>query len=171
MKRIVLIAACLVAVSAAAMKANHSGQASAPLREALTNDSSAGQSIQEAPDCGGEPCDAVIRGLLSFFDRRLHDLSANGRSCADCHMVTDHFQLSPASAEARFRFLQLRRRWDPNADDPLFRPIDADDFRIVEVRRVAEPVDEGRPAFDCRFSHGADAISQASAVQRPHHNG
>ncbi len=33
------------------------------------------------------------------------------------------------SVEARFRLLQLRRRWDPNADDPLFRPIDADDFR------------------------------------------
>ena len=30
----------------------------------------------------------------------------------------------------RFRLLQLRRRFNPNADDPLFRPIDADDFRI-----------------------------------------
>ena len=38
-------------------------------------------------------------------------------------------QLSPASVEARFRFLELRRRWDRDADDPLFRPIDADDFR------------------------------------------
>jgi hypothetical protein len=45
-------------------------------------------------------------------------------------MATDSFQLSPASVEARFQFLQLRRRWNPNADDPLFRPIDADDFRI-----------------------------------------
>ena len=80
-------------------------------------------------DCGGEPCDAVLRGFFSFFDRRLHGLDANGRSCADCHMATDHFQLSPASAEARFRFLQLQRRWNPKADDPLFRPIDADDFR------------------------------------------
>jgi hypothetical protein len=44
-------------------------------------------------------------------------------------MPTDSFQLSPASAEARFEFLRWRRRWDPNADDPLFRPIDADDFR------------------------------------------
>ena len=67
--------------------------------------------------------------LRAFFDRRLRGLGANGRSCADCHMATDHFQLSPASVEARFRFLQLRRRWDPDADDPLFRPIDADDFR------------------------------------------
>jgi hypothetical protein len=44
-------------------------------------------------------------------------------------MATDQFQLSPASAEARFRFLQLRQRFDPDADDPLFRPIEADDFR------------------------------------------
>ena len=44
-------------------------------------------------------------------------------------MPTDSFQLSPASVEARFQFLQWRRRWNPDADDPLFRPIDADDFR------------------------------------------
>ena len=86
------------------------------------------QPLQQA-DCGGEPCDAVVRGLFAFFDRTPDDLGGNGRACADCHMATDQFQLSPASAEARFRFLQLRRRFDPDADDPLFRPIDADDFR------------------------------------------
>ena len=123
MKRFLLIASSLVLVSAGVMKASHSGQASASL------DPTAGELAQEAFDCGGEPCDAVERGFRAFFDRRLHDLGANGRSCADCHMATDHFQLSPASVEARFRFLQFRRRWDPNADDPLFRAIDADDFR------------------------------------------
>jgi cytochrome c peroxidase len=88
------------------------------------------ESERQALDrCGGEPCDAVARGLRAFFDRRLEDLGGNGRSCADCHMATDNFQLSPASVEARFRLLQLRRRSDPDADDPLFRPIDADDFR------------------------------------------
>ena len=44
-------------------------------------------------------------------------------------MATDNFQLSPASVEARFRLLQLRRQFNPDADDPLFRPVDADDFR------------------------------------------
>jgi cytochrome c peroxidase len=44
-------------------------------------------------------------------------------------MATDNFQLSPANVEARFQLLQQRRRRNPNADDPLFRPIDADDFR------------------------------------------
>lgn len=83
----------------------------------------------DAFHCGGEPCDAVARGLRAFFDRRLDGLDANGRACADCHMATDHFQLSPASAEARFRFLEWQRRWNPHADDPLFRPLDADDFR------------------------------------------
>jgi cytochrome c peroxidase len=88
-----------------------------------------GESLQGPADCGGEPCAAVARGLRAFFDRELHGLGANGRACSDCHMATDSFQLSPASVEARFRLLQLRRRANPTADDPLFRPIDADDFR------------------------------------------
>ena len=88
------------------------------------------ESLQVPADCGGEPCDAVVRGHRAFFDRGLDGLGANGRACADCHMATSHFQLSPADVEARFRLLELRRRGDPNADDPLFRPIDADDFRV-----------------------------------------
>lgn len=79
--------------------------------------------------CGGERCDSVVRGALSFLDRDLHGLASNGRACADCHMPTDDFQLSPATAEARYQRLQQRRQWNPRADDPLFRPIDADDFR------------------------------------------
>jgi cytochrome c peroxidase len=122
--RLLLIACCLLVLPALVIRAStaafsHSGLA--PERQV------------EAPlaplDCGGERCDAVVRGLLAFFDRRPHGLAGNGRSCADCHMPADRFQLSPASVEARFRFLQFRRFWDRNADDPLFRPIDADDFR------------------------------------------
>ena len=79
--------------------------------------------------CGGEICVAVARGLIAFVDRRLHGLQGNGRSCADCHMPSDHLQLSPADAEARFQLLLWRRTWNPNAVDPLFLPIDADDFR------------------------------------------
>jgi hypothetical protein len=45
-------------------------------------------------------------------------------------MPSDNFQLSPASARARFDALQVKRQDDKNADDPLFRPVDADDFRI-----------------------------------------
>ncbi|MET0555661.1 MAG: hypothetical protein ABW221_21665, partial [Vicinamibacteria bacterium] len=79
--------------------------------------------------CGGEPCDAVARGLFHFFDRSPDGIAGNGRACGDCHMATDRFQLSPAGAERRFQLLQLLRRFDPHADDPLFRAIDADDFR------------------------------------------
>jgi cytochrome c peroxidase len=79
--------------------------------------------------CHGEPCDAVERGFRAFFDRNLPDLRGNGRSCADCHMATDRFQLSPAAVEERFQRLQSRRERHPESDDPLFRPIDADDFR------------------------------------------
>ena len=83
----------------------------------------------ETHSCGGEPCDAVARGFRAFFDRTPEGLATNGRACADCHMAEDNFQLSPASVEARFQRLQVRRQRHPNADDPLFRPIDADDFR------------------------------------------
>jgi cytochrome c peroxidase len=84
---------------------------------------------RQVSNCGAEPCDAVARGFRAFFDRKVGKLGGNGRACADCHMATDNFQLSPASVEARFRLLQWQRRFNPRADDPLFRPIDADDFR------------------------------------------
>ena len=80
-------------------------------------------------DCGRERCDSVHRGLQVFIDRDLHGLASNGRACADCHMLTDNFQLSPENVEARFQMLQQWRQTDPDADDPLFRFIDADDFR------------------------------------------
>ena len=73
-------------------------------------------------DCGGERCDAVARGFHAFLDRQLTGLGGNGRSCADCHMPSDSFQLSPDAVEERYQRLQT--------DDPLFQPIDADDFRI-----------------------------------------
>lgn len=45
-------------------------------------------------------------------------------------MPSDDFQLSPATARARFEALVAKREVDKNADDPLFRPVDADDFRV-----------------------------------------
>lgn len=79
--------------------------------------------------CSGESCAAVFRGLLAFLDRDLPALGGNGRSCADCHVPANHFQLSPQTAESRFQNLLRRREKNPHADDPLFRPQDADDFR------------------------------------------
>jgi hypothetical protein len=81
-------------------------------------------------NCGEAPCDAVARGRAAFNDGNLKELGGNGRSCADCHMPSESFQLSPASARARFDALQEERMHNPNADDPLFRPVDADDFRV-----------------------------------------
>lgn len=80
-------------------------------------------------DCDDGPCNAVARGRAAFSDRRLHGLGGNGRSCADCHMPSEQFQLSPAVARARFEALLARRAAHKKADDPLFRPVDADDFR------------------------------------------
>ena len=119
-----LIAGSLVVFSAVLFRV---GTAEVPL---LAQDRHAGLASEPDPHgCGGEPCAAVARGLLAFFDPRPAGLEGNGRSCADCHMAADHFQLSPAGAEARFQRLQLRRQRHPEADDPLFQPIDADDFR------------------------------------------
>ncbi|MCU1248252.1 MAG: hypothetical protein JWQ49_1281 [Edaphobacter sp.] len=81
-------------------------------------------------ECEGQQCAEVRRGVIAFLDRHVGGLSGNGRACADCHMPTNSFQLSPASVEARYQLLQFLHRFDPKADDPLFRPIDADDFRI-----------------------------------------
>jgi len=45
-------------------------------------------------------------------------------------MPAEGFQLSPAAAQTRFDALQEKREHNQNADDPLFRPVDADDFRV-----------------------------------------
>jgi hypothetical protein len=45
-------------------------------------------------------------------------------------MPSESFQLSPAAAKARFEALQAKLSNGKNADDPLFRPVDADDFRV-----------------------------------------
>jgi cytochrome c peroxidase len=76
------------------------------------------------------PCDAVSRGRVAFNDRHFTRLGGNGRACADCHMPSQGFQLSPAAAGARFDALQAKRARSKKADDPLFRPVDADDFRV-----------------------------------------
>jgi cytochrome c peroxidase len=119
--RPLVVAFTLVFMSTALMRASH------PAAEAPAQDGSE-HSLAAGLDCGSEPCAAVFRGLVGFLDRGLHGLQANGRSCADCHMPTDSFQLSPAGTEARFQRLQAQRGHNRNADDPLFRPIDADDF-------------------------------------------
>jgi len=123
MTRLILMACCGVFVATLVMSGVHAADSAVVDRE------HASDSVQPPADCGGEPCDAVLRGLRAFFDGHPHGLDSNGRSCADCHMPLNSFQLSPANVEARFQFLEWRRRWDANADDPLFRPIDADDFR------------------------------------------
>src|SRR2546425_767778 len=78
-------------------------------------------------NCDEGPCDAVARGRKAFNDRNLKELGGNGRACADCHMPSENFQLSPAAAEAWFDVLLAKRAHNKNADDPLFRPVDADD--------------------------------------------
>jgi cytochrome c peroxidase len=70
--------------------------------------------------------DDVSAGRRAFDDRKLHGLGANGRACADCHNASDSFSLTPARALERWNALQACRAVNPDADDPLFRAIDAD---------------------------------------------
>ena len=65
------------------------------------------------------------RGKANFNDRTLAGLGGNGRACSDCHMESESFQLSPAVAQTRFA-----RMTATGVDDPLFRAIDTDDFRV-----------------------------------------
>ena len=116
---------CLAFVAMASVFSASAVQGAEPLDEAIA----IVRPASSADQCGGESCISVARGLIGFLDRRLHGLGGNGRSCADCHIPRDSFQLSPASVEARFQFLQWRRTWNPAAQDPLFLPLDADDFR------------------------------------------
>jgi cytochrome c peroxidase len=79
----------------------------------------------------------LIRGAVNFF-RPFP--GGNGRSCATCHDPGDGFSLSPTTVEARWQRLQHRKRVDPDADDPLFRSIDADDgqddFTLLRTRAL-----------------------------------
>jgi cytochrome c peroxidase len=68
---------------------------------------------------------ALIGGVL--FVTGFPNTHDNGRTCATCHVPTENFQLTPEHVEARFQLLQKRRLSDPQADDPLFRSIDAND--------------------------------------------
>jgi cytochrome c peroxidase len=70
---------------------------------------------------GPEPASTESSESLLASGRRLFETAppqSNGRACATCHVMAEHTALSIANVEARFAA-------DPQ--DPLFRPIDADD--------------------------------------------
>ena len=81
----------------------------------------------------------VVQGAINFF-RPFP--GGNGRSCATCHDPRDGFTLSPARVEARWQRLQAARRNNPDATDPLFRPLDADDgvddFTLLRTRALVK---------------------------------
>lgn len=82
----------------------------------------------EAGEFGTSPSDKqrALRGAVNFFSPYPN---GNGRSCATCHNPDDGYSLSPATVEARWEQLQRARLTNPQAVDPLFRAIDADDRR------------------------------------------
>ena len=79
----------------------------------------------------------IVQGAINFF-RPFP--GGNGRACATCHNPRDGFSLSRSRVEARWQRLQRARLADPDATDPLFRPIDADDgaggFTLLRTRAL-----------------------------------
>jgi cytochrome c peroxidase len=79
----------------------------------------------------------LVQGAINFF-RPFP--GGNGRACVTCHDPRDRFSLSPSRVEARWQRLQRARLHDPDAADPLFRPIDADDgagdFTLLRTRAL-----------------------------------
>ena len=89
---------------------------------------------------GLEAEDRTIKtGAVNFF-RPFP--GGNGRACATCHNPRDGFSLSPTTVEARWQRLQRARRDNPDASDPLFRWIDADDgqgdFTLLRTRALVK---------------------------------
>jgi cytochrome c peroxidase len=123
--------------------------------------------MSEANACA--PADSSFcRGKANFNDRALAGMGGNGRACSDCHMEAENFQLTPAVAQARFT-----KMTQTGVDDPLFRAIDADDFRINGAAahdfanltqnglvRVTIPLPANVKLLDC----GATVPCPASAI-------
>jgi cytochrome c peroxidase len=101
------------------MKTSVCLQMTAMLLTAAT--SSVGQKVTAATQDGNAAIGAVL------FTLGFPDVHGNGRTCATCHVPSQDFQLTPQNVEARYQALQRRLRTNPQADDPLFRPIDAND--------------------------------------------
>ena len=93
-------------------------------------------STHPAFDCGGEPCDAVQRGLRAFLDRTPR---WSGRKRARVRRLPHADGQLPALAGERRGEISSSCSGGATgiaeADDPLFRPIDADDFRDQRRRR------------------------------------
>jgi cytochrome c peroxidase len=92
--------------------------------------------LDDHDDCTVDTCDPstgpshtlvdtpVCRGKADFNDGTLAGLGGNGRACSTCHAAESSFQLDPVVVEDRYQTMLAS-----GTDDPLFRPIDANDFR------------------------------------------
>ena len=130
-----IVSVLLVAVAGLA-------QAQTPLPDSWTQARLADDEAQLAAvlrDLEAEDRRDLRAGAVNFF-RPFP--GGNGRACATCHNPRDGFSLSPSTVEARWQCLQRARRDNPDAIDPLFRPIDADDgrddFTLLRTRALVK---------------------------------
>jgi cytochrome c peroxidase len=113
--------------------------------------------VAQAADDNGAGDDGHAKTGEHDFDRALPH--TNGRTCATCHVASDHFALLPASVEARFQ---------ANPKDPLFNPLDADDptaasptyqhLRVRGLIRVTIPLADNLDLVD----QGGNVVTNAA---------
>ena len=86
-----------------------------------TSDTSrVGTAVSAATAADGNP-GHLDKGRELFF-HEFPGSQGNGRACADCHVESDAFTLTPQTVESRYQAMI-----QSGTDDPLFRSIDADD--------------------------------------------
>ena len=95
-------------------------------------------------------------------------LGTNGRSCATCHLASDAFSLTPASAQARFAAT--------GGTDPLFAAVDGASLLLGNgLIRVALPVPAAaqyslevvHDPYGCALTAGAGGAPTVSLYRRP----
>jgi hypothetical protein len=113
--------------------------AEAQLTDVLRQLEAEAAEVDSGPGRPRHEMEKLVRGAGNFF-RPFP--GGNGRSCATCHNPRDGFSLSPATVEARWQRLQRAKRFNPDAADPLFRSIDADDgredFTLLRTRALVK---------------------------------
>ncbi|MFS8064985.1 MAG: cytochrome-c peroxidase [Byssovorax sp.] len=120
-----------------------------------------GDDFEDGPEGAAQLADTedpiVTQGRELFGDGTL---GANGRSCATCHVLNEHTQLSPANAQSRF---------DPAnpLSDPLFRAIDADDPTAPPGSLTFDHVKQGLIRVPFRLPANVDLLDEDGNVITP----
>ena len=88
-----------------------------PVQQAPTDDS------EKSCDNGNSEQHQINLGRTLFNDETF---DGNGRTCATCHIPTEHFAITPGDVEHAYQRMQHHGHGHGTNDDPLFRALDDD---------------------------------------------